>query len=1304
MNFDLDVAGITTTVEVTGVAESMLLETGSSTGTVMQEQLVSELPLVGNNVMELLNTMGGVIRAEEPIFGASTQSFAGVTAGAVNITRDGVPANEVRYTSGINPASYLNQELVGEFKMILSPVDAELGRGAGQVQITTRSGSNAFHGSGVWNNQNTVLDAEKFEDKRIGVTPPWRNVNNYTLSASGPIIKNKTFFFVSWDQQIVRNKSWATVNALTNCARKGIYRYYDGVISRNPNDNADRSFQEGMGFPYRQVVKDNYDGTPNLSDKPANSSGQLMYQSIFGPLDYTAKIQVEQDLINCSAYNPASVLGTTDSWNADRATFDATGYVSKYLELLPEANYFGHGDSLNTAAFQWWRTTAGSNNIYGTGEDNRRKVFTVKIDHNISSAHRLSGTYTYETNAGEDGGPAWPENSYIGRNWRKPQNLALSLTSTLAPTLLNEFRFGYSRLTGYVMSSIDSSDGKLAPILNNLTSGMSLSNYRGDLPVVVSYDGLAFGPGSNYIGDNMNISSPFASRGVMNNTWGGTDTRWTVADTVTWMKGAHSFKGGFEVRLPQAWYKSNGEGGFMSTSYVAPLVTGGDSSSSPISRDGWMWDGIPHVSSTVSGLSSSNSYSNQGGIVNNMLQFLSGSVTDVRQYFYIVKNGSNYRWNDINANENEYITDIRNREFSAFFKDDWKVTNDLTLNLGVRYEYYGVPWNDTGMTVGLRGGSSSILGQAGSAWMNWLGISSNAATTEYEFIGPGSDNPDRSVWNKDMNNFAPHVGFAWQLPWLGKGLTTLRGGYSISYSPLNNFDGYKGIIATVPGTAIRYTDNTSKTYFNLANISDVVGTLYPTTDPMATITGASQTMNIYDENIRTPYTQSLNLSLTRQIGRALTLDVRYIGTLARKQLSAVNLNTSNYRQNDLYKEFDIVRAKGGATLESEIPKLTEILRQEFLYQLGIFTIPQYLTTPYMLFNTNDYSNGAGQLANGDYSGLATNIAISGSCGLNCYGSNIALSTLDNNFIFTNPQFYTANLFNNEGYTNYHSMQAQVTMRPVRGLSFQASYTWSRAIMDQGIGDYSTGARRYYLAGHHRSHALTSYGSYELPFGPNGFLLRDASGAFRKAIEGWGLSWVANITSGAPASLMGTSSLWGIGNPVVERWDLWDNKAGKVEYNWNDKGIWEPASFYGNRFVKIPDPVCSTLAPDVAGNCTLKALALASDPATIVVRNARPGEIGNLTPNSLTSPGRWTLDMAMSKSVEFLEGKRVEFRVDAANIFNHATPSGSADSFNHAPRYDVINPPEFGLNGNSPLGYIATKAGHRTFQAKVRVSF
>jgi hypothetical protein len=1312
VNFDMSVAGSTEVVEVTGTAENMVLAEGASSGTVMQEELVAELPLVGNNVMELLNTMGGVIKAEEPIFSAYTQTFAGVSSGAINITRDGVSANEVRYTSGITPPSNINQEVVGEFKMILSPVDAELGRGAGQVQITTKSGANAFHGSGVWNNQNTALDSRKFEDKRIGNTPPWRNLNNYTVSVSGPIIKNKTFFFASWDHQLVRAKEWVTANALTGCARKGIYRYFDGIVGTNATDQANYSMHALFGYPHSQVVTSAFDGTPKLYDAQG-TSGTLMYQSVFGPGVTVSQADLMNDCANLPDLTPGSNGGATGFWDTNRRTFDSTGYVQKYMGpgMMPVANYFGTGDGLNTAGYQWWRATSGSNNIYGVGEDNLRKQITVKIDHNINSAHRLSGTYTLEKNSGMDGGPVWPENSYIGINERKPQSIVASLTSTISPTVLNEFRFGFSRLTGYVNSSVDASDGKLGPILNDLTSGMGITNYTGNMPVAVSYDALAFGPGSSTLLSG--VSSPWASRGVLNSTWGGTDHRWTASDTVTWMRGAHSFKGGFEVRLSKAYYTSDGEGGFFGTSSTAPMITGGNTTAGGGNNatGEWAW---PGTAGTMSALSTT--WSNQGTTAVNLLNFLSGSVADVRQYYYIVKDGSNYRWNDINSGENLYVTDIRSREFAAFFKDDWKVTSDLTLNLGVRYEYYGVPWNNTGMTVALAGGMSSIQGgtssgggATGSTWMNWLGLApSTASETVYEFVGPNSDHSDRAQWNKDYNNFAPHVGFSWQLPWLGRGKTTLRGGYSISYSPLNNFDGYKGIIATVSGVATRSTGaNSAATYVNLATVNNYLGTaLNPTIQPMQTVRGMSSAVSVYDENIRTPYTQSINLSLTRQVGNAVTVDVRYIGTLARKQLSSVNLNTPNYISNGLYKEFDIVRAQGAAANPADIPTLVSILGP------GAASM---MTTNYGVFSMVTYGNAASQLANGTYSGLASTLATYGYCGVNCYGNSYTGT------IYTNPQFSSATLYQNEGYTNYHSMQAQVTMRPMRGLSFQTTYTWSRNLVDQGIGDYNTGERRYYLATQHRSHALTTYGTYELPFGANGFIFRNASGAFKKAVEGWQLSWTANATSGIPASLSGTSSYWSISNPVLERPDLWDNKAGQVTYNWNADGTWEPASFYGDKYQKVTDPQCSGVASALtaANLCTLKALVYLDPSAPIanpwdaaasqvngyiVVRNARPGEIGNMQPNTLTGPGRWTLDLAMSKSIEFMEGKRLELRVDAANIFNHATPSGSADAYNHAARYDVINQPEFGLNSTNPLGYIATKAGHRTFQAKVRLSF
>jgi len=1350
--FTLEVSGTTTEIDVVATAETMILEAGSSTGTVMQEQLVAELPLVGSNVMELLNSMGGVIKAEEPIFGASNQSFAGINGGSINVTRDGVAAGELRYNSGVTGTSYINPELVGEFKMILSPVDAELGRGAGQVQVTTRSGSNAFHGSGIWNNQNTVLDARKFEDKRQGISPPWRNVNNYTLTISGPIVKNKTFFFASWDQQIVRNKEWAVVSALTPCAKKGIYRYYDHVVSINPVDSADYSRFDTTAYPRRVTVKSAEDGTPNLSDKPAISNGQLMYESVFGPLS-----PADRSLLNtsyttdCANYTPPSALGAAWDGTTNRSYFDKTGYVDKYVNTyMPDTNYYGLGDGLNTAGIRWWRTTTGTNNVYGLGEDNRRKQFTVKIDHNINSEHRFSGTYSIEKNAGEDGGVSWPENSWIGRNERKPQSLTLMLTSTLAPTLLNEFRFGYNRTTAYVRSSIDASDGGLPVVLNDLTANIPNVHDKIENPIVLSHNELYFGPILGFIASPP-VSSPYMSRGLMNDTWGGTDNYWNISESITWMKGSHSFKGGVNFRNNQAFYTQDGMK--SGTGPFIPAIRLGDMSQAMTRTEAsWLdgWSGIEPYNpgggaALQSGLSSQNSLNgtttnmSQGGVVTNMLTFLSGSVNGIYQAFYIVKNANGgYDWNDVSQGQRYYENDIRSRELSLFFKDDWKITSDLTLNLGVRYEYYGVPWNNNGMTAALEGGSPSIQGNVGPTWMSWLGLDAPSKATKYEFVGPNSENPGRSPWSKDWNNFAPHVGFSWQLPWLGRGLTTLRGGYSISYLPINNFDNYSTVIVTVPGTSSSYTcaignATCDANYMNLETVGKFLGDRskvippIPVMNPMQYFNGS---VTVYDENLRNPYTHSLNMALTRQLGRVLTLDIRYIGNLSRNQLSPTNLNTPKYMSNGLIQEFEALRKSGSATPDSQIPIMAKILGPSAATVPGR-TVAAMVSAQNGMMNFINYGDGRTPLINGDYNTLATNLAYYGAVA-GVTGSQLSKEGLDANFIVTNPAIQTANITTNAGFTNYHSMQTQVTMRPARGLSFQATYTWSRNIQDRGVENFDTGSRRYYLADAHRSHSLTTYGSYELPFGARGFLFRDASGAFKKAIEGWNLSWVGNISSGAPVSLTGGSSYWGINQVNVVRPDLWDNKAGHVENYWNPDGTWSHGTFYGDRYVKVHDPSCDKIAAEFQTVCRNNRRAIvindqfaqdylkqpdpASDAAraayeniTFVIVNAEPGSdksknIGNMLPNSLTGPGRWNLDMAISKSVEFLEGKIIDFRIDAANIFNHATTTGTSDTFNHAPRYDVINQPQIGLNTADRLGYMATKSGHRTFQAKISIRF
>ena len=233
LNFQLEVSGVATNVEVTTTGEQLLLESSSSVGDVLIEDTVKNLPLVNRNALDLVNVMSGVIMADNTIFNANDSSFAGVGAAGVNIQRDGIAVNDVRYPTGVNAATRVNPDLVGEFRLILAPVDAEAGRGNAQIQISTRSGTNQYHGSLVWNAQNTALDPNTWENNRNGVVAPWRNMHQWTGSGGGPIIKNKTFFFVLYDGQMNKLRSDFNVRSLTPCAQRGIFRYFDSWHNGN---------------------------------------------------------------------------------------------------------------------------------------------------------------------------------------------------------------------------------------------------------------------------------------------------------------------------------------------------------------------------------------------------------------------------------------------------------------------------------------------------------------------------------------------------------------------------------------------------------------------------------------------------------------------------------------------------------------------------------------------------------------------------------------------------------------------------------------------------------------------------------------------------------------------------------------------------------------------------------------------------------------------------------------------------------------------------------------------------------------
>ena len=1405
MNFEMAVAGTVTEVEVTSSAESMVLEAGSSTGIVLAESTILEMPLLSNDTLDLTRLMGGVITADLGNMGYQDgmSMFAGVFAKDINVSRDGITVSEVRYNTGASTASRLNTEMVGEFKMVLSPVDAELGRGAGQLQMTTKSGSNAFHGSGVWNIQNTALDAWDYLDKNRGTLPSrnWRNLNTYTLTASGPIVKNKTFFFASWDQQISRARQSISASVLSPCARKGIYRYLStvnsagtrvGVRINNAYDDPSAALQGGVVSLVLPSVDINT-GAPLTSYAVPNESrfGEWAGRTVPLQVEYVNVLDnsfVWNDSYgaNCENYTVPTSGSASTGWDDYRHTYDRSGFVKRFTDIMPDANNWEQGDGLNTAVRRWTRTSDGVGLIYGGSlYDENRKAVTFKIDHNINSEHRLSGTYSYEKSDGQDAERLW-DTGYGGIIVRKPQTFTASLVSTLRPTLLNEFRAGMSRSASVTYDP-----------LNNPATGEELRTLLLTLLPNSINEPILAGPGYGNVifhpqGSSAGGSHPVGNRGALPSMWGGHDPRWTFSDTLTWMRGTHSFKGGFEFRHAQSWQKFGGPGAMTDNANTYPSIRGGVMSNLSPFRNNAMSTpvnpGDPNSKAVRYPVPADIDYYNMTDGSGNysrmygLMAYMAGSIANFSQYYYVT-DPQNPRWNDPTKGENLYIADLRQREFSFFFKDDWRITRDLTLNLGARYEYYGVPWNDTGLTNGIKDGLRGMFGASGISsldeWMPAVPKQTDYRTQQI-FIGPNSRNPDVSAYNKDWNNWAPHVGFSWQLPWFGKGKTTLRGGYSISYTPIANFDhmehqmGYSLVLAMQPGMSYTHIYNGhngclggSGCYIDFSRINDVLPLndtqtgkgffgmdIQPQVLAEQPLTRRDQILYMFDPDIRSPYIQSLTLAATRNVGGFLTLDVRYIGTLSRKMVGRLPVNAANYINTGIMD--DLIKIRAGAndsqlkvlnkyiapgTLAAGVNSVADQIRSAYGSQLGTGTL--------MAIAAGN-SNGGATAVNG---GLArVNCALgaitAGRCpsysagvlgqvlreGAKYYAENVAHNATagdpyggltPDTLIYTNPQYGSMNAYSsgtgllmNRRHSNYHSMQAQATMRPTRGLSFQATYTWSRNLgREQNIGDYRDWSADYWLMSMHRSHQFNLNGNFTLPLGANGFFFRDTQGAVKKAIEGWDIGWIMRIESGPPMSLSGANTLWNHGSLNLVRPDLWDNKAGKYEKPDGEINGY----YYGTRYVRVPDPQCNpangyvtgdpAVATSVAGRCatSLRALAdtqtldAAGNP-TIVFQNALPGERGNFQPTSLTGIGRWTLDMNFAKRIDFMEGKSIELRIDAQNVANHAMPS-QGGSQNGARSYSPGNPSvTVNTASTTPFGQVNNKVGHRTFQAKIRLAF
>jgi hypothetical protein len=230
-NLPLQVGGTAETVEVASNTDSVNY-LSTSPGGQLNSQRIQDLPVSGRNVMELVGTQPGLV------LNGSGANINGARTDFVNVTLDGVNVmDNAVLTSVTGQLISTTVDRVEEVKVITSPVDAEYGRGSGQVVLISRSGTNKFHGSAYDFAHNTDLNANTWSNNRSGIARNVQVLNQTGARVDGPIRKNKTFFFALFETSISHTQTPVTDTVLTSTARQGIFRFYPGVQNGNANAN-----------------------------------------------------------------------------------------------------------------------------------------------------------------------------------------------------------------------------------------------------------------------------------------------------------------------------------------------------------------------------------------------------------------------------------------------------------------------------------------------------------------------------------------------------------------------------------------------------------------------------------------------------------------------------------------------------------------------------------------------------------------------------------------------------------------------------------------------------------------------------------------------------------------------------------------------------------------------------------------------------------------------------------------------------------------------------------------------------------
>jgi hypothetical protein len=651
----------------------------------------------------------------------------------------------------------------------------------------------------------------------------------------------------------------ATKNG-TNEFHGGAYMYYrsQAFAARNFFD-AERQplqrkqFGASIGGP---IVKEraffffNYEGDRSLSSSTQNRTvpSALARQGIFPNTPFGT--------LNISGANNRSAQGICDVFGIPASSANPNDVICsdvlpagnlainpgmrQILNLYPLGNVPGQG--ILPGTFDLFRFSA----------PDRFEVNTTatRIDWRLTEKHNLTGSFNTSNGIFDLFAETFPGTGDSSRTPQKSYLLSLNLTSNIKSNVVNELRFGGNRIEAIFNGPGDGGAGR-AP-----------------------YDAILAGFAAGGIDPH---PQPFGGpNGELVNLGGGTisgfgafDTQFrftgttTLGDSITWVKGAHTIRGGFEQR----WIYSNGASNFgrsESISFNTAQFGGSflrDAAGNPIPTTG------------------------VGGQLQNFASQLFG--------FFGVQSQSQFFNKDGARTDNDY-RGYRVREFGSFIQDTWRVRPNFTLNYGLRWDYNSVPYEVNGQL-------STLVDQDPSG-------PQPAGGFRFDIIGKNSPNPDINLWENDYNNFGPRFGFNYSPGFEsgfiskltgGPGKTSIRGGYGVFYDRV-----FTNLFSNSSSNPPFQRD--FQFLFDFLGPSGFAGGIFDTgediprvptqqTSPFAfngdelvPVIFALPLNNQFQAKFATPYTQSWNFGFQRELGNAFLFEADYVGSHGVNQLRAIN--------------------------------------------------------------------------------------------------------------------------------------------------------------------------------------------------------------------------------------------------------------------------------------------------------------------------------------------------------------------------------------------------------------------------------